>query len=29
MINSVGPYGVEKDANGNEHIQLLAEGTHS
>lgn len=29
MINSVGPYGVEKDAHGNEHIQLLAAGTHS
>lgn len=28
MINSVGPYSVEKDANGNEHIQILAEGTH-
>lgn len=29
MINQVGPYGLEKDARGNEHIKLLANGSHS
>ena len=29
MINQVGPYGLEKDARGNEHIVLIAEGSDS